>query len=115
MSRKLPPCDHDECPPTHCKRPGSLDASNGSILPCPFCGGRGSPFIGVGGSEWIRCSECAATSQKAWRRETYNRDEWNEVIAERHKQACAFWNRRANVPALAQSGGEKTPTKESNL
>lgn len=30
MSRKLPPCDHDECPPTHCKQPGSLDASAGS-------------------------------------------------------------------------------------
>ena len=30
MSRKLPPCDHDECPPSHCKRPGSLDASAGS-------------------------------------------------------------------------------------
>jgi sarcosine oxidase delta subunit len=101
MSRKLPPCDHDECPPTHCKQSGSLDASAGSLLPCPFCGGQGSPFIGDGGSEWIRCSECAATSQKAWRRETYNRDEWNEVIAERHKQACAFWNRRANVPDQA--------------
>ena len=31
MSRELPPCDHDECPPTHCKQPGSLDASAGSL------------------------------------------------------------------------------------
>lgn len=21
MSHELPPCDHDECPPSHCKRP----------------------------------------------------------------------------------------------
>lgn len=33
MSRKLPPCDHDECPPSHCKRPGSLDAAAGSARP----------------------------------------------------------------------------------
>jgi sarcosine oxidase delta subunit len=69
-----------------------------ALLSCPFCGGRGSPFLGDGGSEWIRCSQCAATSQKAWLRETYDRAEWTEVIAERRKQACAFWNRRL-VPA----------------
>jgi DNA-binding ferritin-like protein len=32
MSRELPPCDHDECPPSHCKRPGSLAAPHGSAL-----------------------------------------------------------------------------------
>ncbi len=32
MSRKLTPCDHDERPPSHCKQPGSLDASAGSVL-----------------------------------------------------------------------------------
>jgi len=25
MSRQLPPCDHDECPPTHCKRAGKAN------------------------------------------------------------------------------------------
>lgn len=36
MSRELPPCDHDECGPTHCKRvgkandQGSLAAPSGS-------------------------------------------------------------------------------------
>ena len=29
MSHKLPPCDHDDCPPTRCKKPGSLAA-----MPC---------------------------------------------------------------------------------
>ena len=32
MSRKLPPCDHDKCPLTHCKQPGSLDASDCSAI-----------------------------------------------------------------------------------
>jgi hypothetical protein len=29
MSRELPPCDHDECPPTHCNRSGSFAAPAG--------------------------------------------------------------------------------------
>lgn len=32
MSRELPPCDHDECPPTHCKQPGSFAAPAGSAI-----------------------------------------------------------------------------------
>lgn len=57
MSRKLPPCDHDECPPSHCKRPGSLDASAGSLLSCPFCGGEAEEF-GFPGEMWVRCKSC---------------------------------------------------------
>lgn len=31
MSRELPPCDHDECGPSECKRPGSFAAANGYV------------------------------------------------------------------------------------
>ena len=30
MSRELPPCDHDECPPSHCLRSGSFAGPSGS-------------------------------------------------------------------------------------
>jgi hypothetical protein len=39
------------------------------------------------------------------------REAWLALLALPKKRARA---KRPNVPALAQSGGEKTPTKESN-
>ena len=71
MSRELPPCDHDECPPTHCKRPAhSLHRDGYAAGPprydhkCKRCGDDFSNIV----KDCDYCCVCEIRNQ---------RDEWD--------------------------------------
>lgn len=59
---------------------------NIKILPCPFCGGKGSLRYGGIGESFVRCEKCGAIGKKFEINRKYSSDE----------KAIEAWNSRTN-------------------
>jgi Lar family restriction alleviation protein len=57
-------------------------ATDGTLLPCPFCGGEASAATSGGGVYWVFCSRCKAQV------------DWHHTSQE----VADTWNRRADLP-----------------
>ena len=99
--------------PTETEPLGVVQQPACSLLPCVCCGKVGSraavklhPRLNLidGVTRYdVRCARC---KKKATTKNGKGFPSWRSAIK--------AWNHKANVPALAQSGGEKTKPKESN-